>query len=227
MMQVGAKTLLRRLSGSYPQVKACYAPQNLYTELVSTSMLEGWISTQTRGMKAAPKQMEIILTADIDKLGKAGEIVKVAKGYARNMLIPQLLALPKLDKYVDLVRRQLEVVKMDHPEVETVEEVVEAKTEEQSLKELNVILNRLDTQRLVVRRHTPRKSSSLRKHITPEDLVAEVKKQQNIQLEEINLEMTSVIDALGEYEIPLRLPRSVQIPGGKAKIFLKVKVRRA
>ncbi|KAH7314805.1 hypothetical protein KP509_21G021200 [Ceratopteris richardii] len=190
-------------------------------------MLEGWISTQTRGMKAAPKQMEIILTADIDKLGKAGEIVKVAKGYARNMLIPQLLALPKLDKYVDLVRRQLEVVKMDHPEVETVEEVVEAKTEEQSLKELNVILNRLDTQRLVVRRHTPRKSSSLRKHITPEDLVAEVKKQQNIQLEEINLEMTSVIDALGEYEIPLRLPRSVQIPGGKAKIFLKVKVRRA
>jgi hypothetical protein len=33
----------------------------------------------------------------------------VAKGYARNLLIPQLLALPKLEKYVDLVQRQLEV----------------------------------------------------------------------------------------------------------------------
>ena len=35
--------------------------------------------------------------------------MKVAKGYARNLLIPQLLALPKLGKYVDLVQRQLEV----------------------------------------------------------------------------------------------------------------------
>ncbi|MCO5575342.1 hypothetical protein L7F22_029142 [Adiantum nelumboides] len=193
----------------------------------STFRQQGFFFMQTRGMKAAPKQMEVILTADINKVGKAGEIVKVAKGYARNMLIPQLLALPKLDKYVDIVRKQLEVVKVDHPEEETVDEVIETQTDEQRLKELNIVLNRLDTQRVVVKRHPPRQSIVLRKHVTPEDLVAEVKRQHKIQIEEINLEMTSVLQALGEYEIPMQLPRTVQIPGGKAKIFLKVKVRRA
>lgn len=226
-MQVAAKRLLRSSSSWVPYSAGRYAPTTIYSDTSSFLMQQGCLSLQTRGLKAAPKQMEVILTADINKVGKAGEIVKVAKGYARNMLIPQLLALPKLDKYVNLVRKQLRAIKLKHPEEETVAEVVEAKTEEQRLKELNIVLNRLDTQRVVVKRYTPRRSNVLHKHITPEDIVAEVKKQQKIQIEEINLEMSSFLQTLGEYEIPIRLPKSVQIPGGKAKVFLKVKVRRA
>lgn len=37
---------------------------------------------------------EVMLMADVKFLGKAGAIVKVAPGYARNMLIPQGLAAP-------------------------------------------------------------------------------------------------------------------------------------
>ena len=37
---------------------------------------------------------ELLLTTDIDKLGLAGDIVKVADGYARNFLVPQGLAEP-------------------------------------------------------------------------------------------------------------------------------------
>lgn len=37
--------------------------------------------------------MQVILLADIERLGKKGESVKVAKGYARNYLIPKRLAL--------------------------------------------------------------------------------------------------------------------------------------
>lgn len=37
--------------------------------------------------------MEIILLKDVDSLGKSGEKVKVAPGYARNYLIPKKLAL--------------------------------------------------------------------------------------------------------------------------------------
>ncbi|KAI5065761.1 hypothetical protein GOP47_0018385 [Adiantum capillus-veneris] len=195
-------------------------------EMTSSFGRDGFSLMQIRGMKAAPKLMEVILTTDISNVGKAGDVVKVAKGYARNMLIPQLLALPKLDKYVDIVRKQLEAVKVDHPEEEIVEEVVETQTEEQRLKELNAVLHRLDTHRVVVRRHTPRQSNALQKHVTPADLVAEVRRQQKVQIEEINLEMTSMLQTLGDYEIPMRLPKTVQVPGGKAKILLKVKVRR-
>ena len=38
--------------------------------------------------------VEVMLMADVKKLGKAGAIVKVAPGYARNMLLPQGLAAP-------------------------------------------------------------------------------------------------------------------------------------
>src|SRR5512139_1761165 len=36
--------------------------------------------------------MKVILKQDVDKLGKAGDIVKVAPGYGRNYLIPMRIA---------------------------------------------------------------------------------------------------------------------------------------
>jgi len=38
--------------------------------------------------------MEIILRADVQHLGKVGEVVKVKDGYARNYLLPKGLAYP-------------------------------------------------------------------------------------------------------------------------------------
>lgn len=46
----------------------------------------------------------------IDKLGKAGETVKVAPGHFRNHLMPKLLAVPNIDKYAFLIREQRKVV---------------------------------------------------------------------------------------------------------------------
>ena len=38
--------------------------------------------------------MEIILRDHVENVGKRGEVVKVADGYARNFLLPRKLALP-------------------------------------------------------------------------------------------------------------------------------------
>ena len=38
--------------------------------------------------------MKVILTADVAKIGKSGEMKTVADGFARNFLIPQKLAVP-------------------------------------------------------------------------------------------------------------------------------------
>ena len=40
--------------------------------------------------------MKVILTRDVPKLGKSGEMKQVADGYATNFLIPQQLAVPAL-----------------------------------------------------------------------------------------------------------------------------------
>ena len=38
--------------------------------------------------------MRVILTSDVEKLGKSGELKEVADGYARNFLIPRKFAVP-------------------------------------------------------------------------------------------------------------------------------------
>ncbi|MDO9578031.1 MAG: 50S ribosomal protein L9 [Candidatus Cloacimonadales bacterium] len=59
--------------------------------------------------------MKIILTKDVKKLGEAGNIVKVADGYARNFLFPQKLAVPatkhNLSK-VEAIKKEAEAEKL-------------------------------------------------------------------------------------------------------------------
>ncbi|WP_017720043.1 50S ribosomal protein L9 [Kamptonema formosum] len=56
------------------------------------------------------KRVQLVLNRDISKLGKAGDLVEVAPGYARNYLLPQGLAVrttPGILKQVER-RRELE-----------------------------------------------------------------------------------------------------------------------
>ncbi|MDL2335884.1 MAG: 50S ribosomal protein L9, partial [Chloroflexota bacterium] len=38
--------------------------------------------------------MKVILTSDVEKIGKSGEMKEVAEGYARNFLLPRKMAVP-------------------------------------------------------------------------------------------------------------------------------------
>ena len=52
--------------------------------------------------------MKIVLRADVDNLGKKGDLVDVADGYARNYLVPRASrcrATPGIQKQADAMRR--------------------------------------------------------------------------------------------------------------------------
>ncbi len=51
--------------------------------------------------------MEVLLRQDIEKLGRMGEVVDVANGYARNYLLPKKIAVPVTAENL----RKLEVVR--------------------------------------------------------------------------------------------------------------------
>ncbi len=59
--------------------------------------------------------MEVILRQDVDELGLEGDIVNVAKGYARNYLVPNQVALeatPQNMKALELQRKKIEVKRL-------------------------------------------------------------------------------------------------------------------
>ena len=50
--------------------------------------------------------MEVILRADVDKLGRRGDVVKVAEGYGRNFLLPRGLALAVTEANKAMIDRE-------------------------------------------------------------------------------------------------------------------------
>ncbi|MEO1685948.1 MAG: 50S ribosomal protein L9, partial [Cyanobacteria bacterium J06631_12] len=68
----------------------------------------------------AKKRTQLVLSQDIDKLGKSGDLIEVAPGYARNYLIPRSLAYrvtPGVLKQVEIrrekERQRLEAIKQE------------------------------------------------------------------------------------------------------------------
>ena len=53
--------------------------------------------------------MQIILNQDVDTLGKAGEIITVKDGFARNYLIPQGIATMATKKNIETTNKNIEI----------------------------------------------------------------------------------------------------------------------
>ena len=53
--------------------------------------------------------MEVILRDHVDNVGKRGDVVKVADGYARNYLLPRKLALPATDANKQWISRERKI----------------------------------------------------------------------------------------------------------------------
>ncbi|KAI8565082.1 hypothetical protein RHMOL_Rhmol03G0233100 [Rhododendron molle] len=167
------------------------------------------------------RKLEVILTTNIDKLGKAGETVKVAPGYFRNHLMPKMLALPNIDKFAHLISEQRKIY-----EPKEIEEVkVVKKTDEDHMKEYQTAAKRLDNAKLVLRR-LGSGENELRSPVTKDELVAEVARQLFVRIEPENLQLPNPLTSLGEFELPLHLPKSIPLPPGKVQWTLNVKIRR-
>ncbi len=71
--------------------------------------------------------MEVILREDISSLGKAGELVKVKAGYARNFLLPQKKAVVADPKNVRMLDHQKKVAEAGQKKLRKVAEEMAAK----------------------------------------------------------------------------------------------------
>ncbi|MCR4763610.1 MAG: 50S ribosomal protein L9 [Lachnospiraceae bacterium] len=82
--------------------------------------------------------MKVILTEDVKKLGKRGEIVEVSDGYAKNYVIPQKLGVPanekNLNEWKNQKRREDKVAEMKLEEAKNLAARIGSVTVELTMK---------------------------------------------------------------------------------------------
>lgn len=144
--------------------------------------------------------MEIILRETIDNLGRAGQVVKVADGYARNYLLPRKLAYPATPgnlKVIDAERQSL------------------LRKEAKQKEDAEKLLKMLEAVEVTIRRKVG-ENNVLYGSVTNSDVADELEKK-GFQIEKRKIHMEDHVKSVGEFSIPIRLFKDVT-----AHIKLKV-----
>ena len=136
--------------------------------------------------------MEVILREHIENLGRRGDVVKVAAGYARNYLLPRKLALSVTDEN----RRQIERERKDAEARELVERQ-DAETVAARMSEVEGVFERR------VGENDPLYGS-----VTAAD-VAEMLTARGFDVDKRRVVLLETLKQLGEFSVPVKLHRDV------------------
>ena len=132
--------------------------------------------------------MKVILKADMDSLGLEGSMVNVAKGYARNYLIPNGFAVEATDQNIKLVEMQKKKIDARR---------VKAKEDAEKLK-----LTMTDT--VVTLTQKVGEEGKLYGSITTMDIAAQLRNS-GIDIDRKKILLDKPIRALGEYDVLVKL----------------------
>jgi large subunit ribosomal protein L9 len=132
--------------------------------------------------------MKVILRKDMDDLGLEGEVVDVAKGFARNFLIPKgigIEATPQNAKAFEALRKKVEIRRL------------KAKEEAEQLRER--------MQGLVLTfSHKAGEEGKLYGSVTGMDIATEIEKK-GIIVDRRKIVLEKPIKSLGEFQIPVKI----------------------
>jgi large subunit ribosomal protein L9 len=141
--------------------------------------------------------MKVILTRDVPKVGKDGEIVAVADGYARNYLFPRQLAVvargAAMKQHSARINREVE---------KTTHLLSEAQQNGEKLtgKEFQIIAK------------ASAKSTRLFGSVTEADVAAAIAKDIHITVDKRKISLVDPIKVTGRFELTAKLHPQVEVP---------------
>ena len=136
--------------------------------------------------------MEVILRDHVDNLGKRGEIVKVADGYARNYLLPRKLALPATDGNRKHVERERKIM-----ESREAEEKGQADAMAARLAAIDITIARRVGE-----------TDQLYGSVTSAD-IAEALAGRGLPVDRRRIQLADPLKTLGDHTVPVKLHREV------------------
>lgn len=139
--------------------------------------------------------MKVILKQDVDKLGKVGDVVKVAPGYGRNYLIPRKIA-------VEATPGNLKVMEI---------EKLSAARRDQRDKQAASLLAHEIVKLVVTIQRKAGEGGTLYGSVTALD-IADYLITHKIDIDKRKIQLDDPIKTIGEYQVPIRLHREVTVP---------------
>ena len=139
--------------------------------------------------------MKLVLSQDVRSLGKRGDIVSVSKGYARNYLLPNNLA-------IDATQHNL-------LEAEKLREA-RLKKEEESMNIANTLLQSLEDTHIVIAQSST-DEGTLYASVTKSQIVEALEKFSGQKIEEDIVNILNPVKEIGLHKISLQLSSEINI----------------
>ena len=137
--------------------------------------------------------MKLILNSDVTKLGRKGDIVDVAKGYARNYLLPKNLAIVATDSNIAIAEKIQE---------KRITEITESEELAESIK-----LALADAHLVIPQKSTD--EGTLYAAVADNEIVEVIEKFSGFKIEESQIELNDQVKEIGLHNIKIKISEDV------------------
>lgn len=133
--------------------------------------------------------MKVILTSDVEKLGKAGEMVNAKTGFARNFLLPNKLA-------VQATKENIKIWEEKQAELRAIER--------ENIKNANELKEKIENTKVKIIAKTG-EGDRLFGSITSMDIEKALKEQHGLDVDKKKIEMKDNIKSLGTFNVIVKV----------------------
>ena len=137
--------------------------------------------------------MRVLLTKDVENIGRAGDVKEVADGYGRNFLLPRKLAVAA-GRGAEVEAKRLR------------DAAVMRETKDRN--EARGVADEIDNKTVVVRLKVGAEDKAFGS-ITNQDIAAALKAQHRVEIDRHKIDLKDPIKTLGEHQVALKLHRDV------------------
>ena len=133
--------------------------------------------------------MKVILTSDVDKLGKAGEMVNAKTGFARNYLLQKKLA-------IQAKKENIKIWEEKQAELRAIER--------ENIKKANELKEKIENTKVKIIAKTG-EGDRLFGSITSMDIEKALKDQHGLDIDKKKIEMKDNIKSLGTFNVVVKV----------------------
>jgi large subunit ribosomal protein L9 len=138
--------------------------------------------------------VKVMLTRDVENVGRAGDVKDVADGYGRNFLLPRKLAVPARAGVEDEARKIRDAAN---------------RREAKDRDEAQALADEIGNKTVVVRLRVGAEDKAFGS-VTNADIASALKAQHQVEIDRHKIDLKEPIKQLGEHQVALRLHRDVE-----------------